>query len=108
MGTAGGFSSLFDLAIPGLGSVVSAGTSLLSNVFGQADEETATSEFSDVASTATSANRPSATISKQADTITNNFYNSYEVGILTGEKQAMYELAQTVTDHQKNMLGAMA
>ena len=74
-GTVGGFSSLFDLAVPGLGSVVSAGTSLLSNLFGQAEEPTTTEEtaISELATTA--ANRPSATVTRTGPEVQNNYIN---------------------------------
>lgn len=109
MGTAGGFSSLFDLAIPGLGSVVSAGTGLLTNLFGQADDNSSTSS-TDSSTTAISdaAMRPSASITKTADTINYYNYNTYEIGAMTGDQQTMYELAQIVTSHQRNIMGASA
>ncbi|MCP5006767.1 MAG: hypothetical protein GY941_22910, partial [Planctomycetes bacterium] len=70
----GNFAPMIDAAIgvPGASAAIGAGVGLLGDIFGQADEDTSTTDFgSEIAKT--QARQPSATISKSGPDTVNNF-----------------------------------
>jgi len=109
MGVVGGFSSLADLAVPGLGSAIGAGASFLGTVFGQKEEESSSvggGSLSDSLTADTS--RPGSTISKTADTINYIFNNRFEApGVLVGEG-GMKTFVNMITDEQQSMAASTA
>ena len=93
---------------PGIGSLVGAGAGLLGDLFGQADDNTSvTSGASDLSTT--SANRPSATITKSGpETIINNNYLTNNIGNFMGDEQSRRDLSEQIFSDISSMKGAMA
>ncbi len=99
----GNFAPMIDAAIgvPGASAAIGAGVGLLGDIFGQADEDTSTTDFgSEIAKT--QARQPSATISKSGPDTVNNF-NDISFNSTYMDSEGFREMASNLMDEMRNI-----
>ncbi len=94
-GAIGAGSGLLDMFMPGVGSLVGAGASLLGGLFGQKKEDPASSSIASVSSSelASGATRPSATVTRTGPEVQNNYLTTH-IGNWMGDEQGINDLAE--------------
>ncbi len=106
-GAIGAGSGLLDMFMPGVGSLVGAGASLLGGLFGKKEEESASSSIASVSSSelASATTRPSATITR---TGAENYYDYSKViieGNVVGDEQVFSDFVAKITGYQAKAAG---
>ena len=108
-GSIGATSGLIDMFLPGVGSLIGAGASLLGGLFGQKEEESTSAGISSTSASALKSDttRPSSTVTRTGPEVQNN-YLTLTVGNWLGDEQGINDLSSLIAEKIGGMQAGMA